>query len=121
MLHYYESMGEDPFKVLPLTFHTKKGLKDLEFTKFTTYCTQLETKIKNLELKQQRAIQDLRKKLGLNAGKSAGSDYEDDDALEHKEITELKKQMGKIPKNTWIIKPGENTNRGNGIEVCKSL
>jgi len=29
--------------------------------------------------------------------------------------------MGKIPKNTWIIKPGENTNRGNGIEVCKSL
>jgi len=51
MLHYYESMGEDPFKVLPFTFHTKKGLKDPEFTKFTTYCTQLETKIKNLELK----------------------------------------------------------------------
>jgi len=27
----------------------------------------------------------------------------------------------RVPKNTWIIKPGENTNRGNGIDVCKSL
>jgi hypothetical protein len=24
-------------------------------------------------------------------------------------------------KNLWIIKPGENTNRGHGIEVCKTL
>ena len=23
--------------------------------------------------------------------------------------------------NIWIIKPGENTNRGNGIKVCSSL
>lgn len=51
MLHYYESMGEDPFKVLPFTFHTKKGLKDPEFAKFTAYYANLETKIKNLELK----------------------------------------------------------------------
>ena len=27
----------------------------------------------------------------------------------------------RIPKNSWIIKPGENTNRGNGIDVCKSM
>jgi hypothetical protein len=27
----------------------------------------------------------------------------------------------KIPTNTWIIKPGENSNRGNGIVVCKTL
>ena len=27
----------------------------------------------------------------------------------------------KIPTNTWIIKPGENSNWGNGITVCKSL
>jgi hypothetical protein len=27
----------------------------------------------------------------------------------------------KIPTNTWILKPGENTNRGNGIVVCKTL
>ena len=23
--------------------------------------------------------------------------------------------------NIWILKPGENTNRGNGIQVCSSL
>jgi hypothetical protein len=28
MHRYYLAVGEDPFKVLPLTFHTKKGLKD---------------------------------------------------------------------------------------------
>jgi len=27
----------------------------------------------------------------------------------------------KIPTNTWIIKPGENSNWGNGITVCKSI
>lgn len=25
------------------------------------------------------------------------------------------------PQNIWILKPGENTNRGNGINVCKEL
>jgi hypothetical protein len=29
-------------------------------------------------------------------------------------------QMG-IKKNIWIIKPGENTNRGNGIMVAKEF
>ena len=24
-------------------------------------------------------------------------------------------------KNLWIVKPGENTNRGHGITVCKSI
>ena len=27
----------------------------------------------------------------------------------------------KKTKNIWIVKPGENTNRGNGIQVCKSI
>ena len=48
-------------------------------------------------------------------------DYDSDESEEHKEITALKRKLGRIPKNTWIIKPGENTNRGNGIEMCKSL
>ena len=26
-----------------------------------------------------------------------------------------------MPKNVWIIKPGENTNRGNGINVSSNL
>jgi hypothetical protein len=24
-------------------------------------------------------------------------------------------------KNVWIVKPGENTNRGTGINVCKTI
>ena len=24
-------------------------------------------------------------------------------------------------KNVWIVKPGENTNRGTGIQVCNNL
>ncbi len=26
-----------------------------------------------------------------------------------------------IPKNIWIMKPGENSNRGTGIFVCNTL
>lgn len=31
------------------------------------------------------------------------------------------KRQVRLPRNTWIVKPGENSNRGAGIEVCKSL
>lgn len=31
------------------------------------------------------------------------------------------KEQKRKPKNIWIIKPGENTNRGNGITVCNKL
>ena len=31
------------------------------------------------------------------------------------------KAQSKINENIWIIKPGENTNRGNGIEVKRTL
>ena len=34
MRKYYESLGQDPFKVLPLTFHTQQGVNDPEFRKF---------------------------------------------------------------------------------------
>lgn len=29
--------------------------------------------------------------------------------------------MDKMGKSIWIVKPGENTNRGAGINVCKDL
>jgi len=47
MRKYYESLGQDPFKVLPLTFHTQQGVNDAEFRKFTNYYNALEQKIKN--------------------------------------------------------------------------
>ena len=35
-------------------------------------------------------------------------------------MREIKKKY-RMPKNVWIIKPGENTNRGNGIEVASTI
>ena len=49
MRKYYEMLGEEPFKVLPLTFHTRKGIQDPDFRKFTQYYADLENKIKNIE------------------------------------------------------------------------
>lgn len=38
--------------------------------------------------------------------------------IEQEMVTEKGK---KKPHNIWIIKPGENTNRGSGINVCKEF
>ena len=43
MQRYYMAIGEDPFKVLPLTFHTKKGLKDPQFSQFMVYFKKIES------------------------------------------------------------------------------
>jgi tubulin--tyrosine ligase len=42
MTQYYKLLGEDPFNVLPLTFHIEHGLKDPEFDAFKRYFNQLE-------------------------------------------------------------------------------
>ena len=34
---------------------------------------------------------------------------------------ELTDENGRKPANLWIVKPGENSNRGNGISVCANL
>jgi len=39
-------------------------------------------------------------------------------------LKEQKVKKGGSPKkvhNTWIVKPGENTNRGSGIQYCKDI
>jgi tubulin--tyrosine ligase len=68
---YYEALNQDPFEVLPLTFHIKNGITDPEFLDFK------------------------------------------------KTFTEFSKNPAF--KNVWIVKPGENTNRGYGIQVVSSL
>jgi hypothetical protein len=32
---YYEALGQDPFHVLPLTYHIKEGMNDNSFKEFT--------------------------------------------------------------------------------------
>ncbi|EGR34749.1 tubulin-tyrosine ligase family protein, putative [Ichthyophthirius multifiliis] len=68
---YYEFSNENIFNYIPLTFHIKNGIDDLEWIKFIQY---------------------------------------------YNEIQDDKKQQ-----NIWIIKPGEQTNRGNGIQVLQKL
>jgi hypothetical protein len=84
--NYYQSINEDPFKFIPLTFHIKENLEDKEFDRFVEEFERLDTQ-----------------------------DREKAEAM-----WQEKKKKAK-PTNIWIIKPGENTNRGSGIRVCNTL
>ena len=37
MLNYYESLQEDTFNYIPVTFHIQEGKKDKEYQKFFHY------------------------------------------------------------------------------------
>ena len=95
--------------MLPLTFHIESGLKDPELEKFKQYFMQIEkdkiAKKKELEEKKN----EYRKK--------HMDEYDSEEDIEDEEefygVT--------IPKNIWIMKPGENSNRGQGIFVCNTL
>lgn len=82
---YYDLIGENAFTRIPLTFHIKKGFKDLQYKRFLAYYKKRQAAIK----KQQK--QDTQK----------GE----------------KKKM----RNVWIVKPGQLTNRGNGITVIDEV
>ncbi len=56
MRKYYESLGQDPFKVLPLTFHTSHGINDPDYRKFSNYYNALEQKVKQAETQVKQAI-----------------------------------------------------------------
>ena len=111
MRQYYEVIGEDPFKVLPLTFHTTKGIHDPEYRKFVSYYNDLEYKIKRSDEMTKKAIKQYYKDKQKKHSVDYESDYESD---EEEEIQAIRRKY-RAPKNTWIIKPGENTNRGQGI------
>lgn len=119
MRRYYEAMGVDPFKVLPLTFHTAKGIHDPDYRKFVSYYNDLEYKIKRSEEMTKKAIKQYYK--DKQKTKQTTVDYSSDyDSDEEEEIQAIRKKY-QAPKNTWIIKPGENTNRGQGIQVVKNM
>ena len=86
MKNYYELIGEDPFKYLPLTFHIQNNLEDPEFKKFEEFFEK----------------------------------YQASDIEKAESLWQEKKKKAK-PTNIWIIKPGENTNRGSGIKVILYL
>ena len=71
-----------------------------------------------MEKEERVAIQKIkRKRAAKNNEEDEDISQDDSDDAEIKEY----KIRNRIPKNSWIIKPGENTNRGTGIDVCKSM
>ena len=71
-----------------------------------------------MEKEERLAIQKIkRKRAAKNNEEDEDISQDDSDDAEIKEY----KIRNRIPKNSWIIKPGENTNRGTGIDVCKSM
>lgn len=110
---YYRQVGKDPFKHLPLTFHIERGVDDPEFHKFQSYFYQVEHIIKQRKNQLRKAMKEARK---LKKGKRAREESEDED----EEAVQVKYGV-KVPRNIWITKPGENSNRGCGITVCSTL
>lgn len=85
MKNYYEAMNKDVFTAVPVTFHIKEGVDDVEFQKFKSYFQKEDD-----EIKQQKILKSIQT---------------NNSAL-------LNENLKKNRKNIWIIKPGENTNRG---------
>jgi tubulin monoglycylase TTLL3/8 len=94
---YYEAMGKDIFGALPVTFHVKEGVDSAEWNKFKAYYDRCENEVREYKERVQQA-------------KENGSPVKD--------IEPIPQSM---KKNIWIIKPGENTNCGNGIQVAKDF
>jgi len=103
MRNYYEALDQNVFDNLPVTFHIKNGLSDPEFQKFKTYYDKADEEVKN------RKAQRLKRKHD-RMGSIDASPEQTPEKAEVEEIESLKPL-----KNIWILKPGENTNCGNGI------
>ena len=146
MNEYYKSMNKSPWNALPITFHIENGLNDVEYIKFLNFYQRIEFEIQNKTMYKNRVLQDRamkakekerkekqerinkmkqdgikRKRRGRRIIRSevTSSDEESQslDETESNEDEESEDDEFKIPKNMWIVKPGENTNRGNGIQV----
>ena len=122
MRKYYESLGQDPFKVLPLTFHTSQGVNDPDYHKFVQYFNRIEQTSKQSDKQIRAAIkQYYADKKDAKHKKAHDDDYDSEvDEDDEDAIDKIRKKY-RSPQNTWIIKPGENTNRGQGITVVKSI
>jgi hypothetical protein len=106
-----------------------KNTKDLEFIKFKAQFDEikLEKKLllkeifeqKRIRIKLKRERMVLRRKKAIEQGISISDiddseEEEDEDTDEDGEDSEIENDE-RLPKNIWIVKPGEYTNCGYGI------
>ncbi len=92
LLRYCEATKKDVCDIVPLTFHVRNEEDLSRFREaFATYRNQLDY---------------VKSKLREDEGDAAQEEY---------------KRFLKYNRNMWIVKPGENSNRGTGILVSKDL
>ncbi|MFO0000269.1 MAG: hypothetical protein ACK559_04005 [bacterium] len=92
MRRYYEMLGIDPFKVLPLTFHTRLGVNDPDFKKFQAYYNNLEQVIKQKDEEKKKAVRqylDDRKKRKL-AKAAVDPDHSSDESDQDQELEKIR-------------------------------
>jgi len=94
---YYSLIGKDTADVIPLTFHITQGKTDLEYTEFKKAYLKYEAAAK---------IEEVSKEVSEES---------------EEEWSEAEDSTTETTTNIWILKPGENTNRGNGIKVVNKL
>jgi len=99
---YYSSLGKNIGDLVPVTFHIDSMNEEYEAFKNEFLLFQENQKEENvISESNKEQIDDTRNKA---------------DPLQINEISNNIKS-----KNIWIVKPGENSNRGNGINLCDSL
>ncbi len=101
MKKYYAIKKQNLWDILPLTFHIRKGKEDPEFSKFL------------------HAFASPDSGTAETPGAEEEAEGEDDDGENQSENSDTEKEAP--PGNVWIVKPGENTNRGTGILVSQDL
>lgn len=141
MKHYCDATNEDVFAGLPVTFHIKNGLDDPEFTRFKAYYDKAEEEIKTrkalkLKKRQEKLAADAEasqspetspektdrpKEAGLEGSEQQQKQRESKTGEVAEPAAPEYHQSSAPMKNIWILKPGENTNCGNGIQVARDF
>lgn len=127
--NYYEARGENVFDNLPVTFHIKNGTDDPEWHRFKAFYDQADAELKARKAERLRKKQE---RLNATVDEDAMSPQASPDKGTTEKAAEETKQIvqndepeyyksSAPPKNIWILKPGENTNCGNGIQVAKDF
>ncbi|CEM20907.1 unnamed protein product [Vitrella brassicaformis CCMP3155] len=142
MIDFYTSQSLDPFSVIPLTFIIRRdGCKDPEFIAFRKFFQALEREAAETNAAKRgrnaagrplsRAASRSRPASRPSEEESTETGGEDKQESEDKgEQSPGKRKRGQANggrgasyrfRNLWIVKPGEYSNRGNGIKITNRL
>lgn len=133
MTSFYRAINSDPFEAFPSTFHIN-SVNDTEFTKFKFFFEGIQNDIKDTIkwIQEDKRPKVESRKVGhwntrpkKRIAAACFSDTEDDDDSDEYEYDDDEEDSveddDRIPRNIWIVKPGENSNSGNGINVCSTI